>query len=229
MRVCTNGFSQPVLIVGFPREVHVSPDEAGDILALAKSLSWHSPVRIQYPRLGGVFSRYVMEKEQLKMLNMFPETDDEQKLEGMKRLYVTEVNGDSPDDGFLSFAPLESVYELSSFAEYTVLVVKPEQADLIGLVNANAKVFGVSLTVLSGVAGTDISPQIDNALWDCPRVSYPALLSELADMQQTQLVLAESQKTQFEREKERYTRADGTVKALNIQTEDDSAADEDDA
>lgn len=141
-----------------------------------------------------------------------------------KEFFVAPVTEQLPDDGVLEYATIESIYDISSVADRSVVQFSHSQIPLLKLICENTAILGLRPTVLSGLPGAEYTAAFDSATWSAERVAYSPLISELTLAAEVRDQLSASQLTTHDKEKMNYTRKNGTVKA---QTDFDIAGEDD--
>lgn len=129
-----------------------------------------------------------------------------------KMIFVSPISEKSPDDGVLSYSTVESVFDLAAIPDRGVVTFRPDQIEILKLVCENQTLFGLELSVLSGVPETDYSADFENATYAIDRVAYLPFLSELRLAAEIGAQLEAQEQTEYDREKATYTRKNGKVK-----------------
>lgn len=153
--------------------------------------------------------------------------DEKSKIE---TLFVAPKPETLPDDGMLTYTVLESVYDVGRAALGSVLLVSDENQHMLKLVAENPLVFQRRLIVLSGLPDAVYGAGFDGAVWNCDKVAYSSLLSDLADSAIRDAAKAASSESKHDRERRSFTRANGTVKAHDAEvykTDTDGETDSD--
>lgn len=144
--------------------------------------------------------------------------DHEQQLKTVKTpdngkvLYVAPSTDELPDDGVLVYSTIESLYDLSSIAERSVVLFRFDQVGLLACIAANSVYTEVSLSTLTGLPGADYSTVFNEATWRLPAVAYAPFIAELRLAGQIDEQLNAQKATQYDDEKRTYTRKSGAVK-----------------
>jgi len=129
-----------------------------------------------------------------------------------KALFVMPRTSELPNDGILEYVNAETVYDFSKLKPNVVVQIDVDKYDVLKLIAEHQVLFDVALRVLAGVPMTDYDPQFDQVTWNLERVAYAPLISELALEAEVEAQEKHANASQHDREREQFTRADGTVK-----------------
>lgn len=131
-----------------------------------------------------------------------------------KTYYFVPAPAETPNDGFLTYATVESVADLVSLPERTVVMLRPDQLVVLNMLRDYSSVFKIDAKVLSGVPGSDYSASFDEAAWAFDKVAYVPFITELSEVSNLTEQLKLEQRTPYALEKEQYTRKDGSVRSM---------------
>lgn len=134
---------------------------------------------------------------------------------GLKSLLVAPAADTLPNDGFLNYVTVASVYDFGKIEDGAAVLVSIEQLGLLKLICANTELFELTIRVLTGVPGADYGIGFDQVVWNLESVAYAPLLSELALDAEIAKQKAETESSVYDKEMRRVTRSDGTVKLHN--------------
>lgn len=144
-------------------------------------------------------------------------------------LYICPDLDKKPDDGLLNYTTFDVFADLLKIAEHSVVLVRPDQFNVLKAVEHYGPVLGLDFKILTGVAGADYSAAFDDATWSFERVAYGPFIADLTDSINTAKTIAAQEKGAFGKEQASFTRANGTVKAFtsfNGPSEDDGPDEE---
>lgn len=130
----------------------------------------------------------------------------------LKALFVAPKPREIPNDGFTRYDVLTSIYQFQDAPERSCILVNDEDIPVLKVVCDNPSIFGLHLIRIEGIAGADYSPEWEAATWALDRVSYNALVAEFSMVAEAEQALKARDATVHDREKEQYTRANGSVK-----------------
>lgn len=145
----------------------------------------------------------------------------------LKPLFVAPAPSSLPDDGVLQYVVITSIYELDSIEPRSCVLVADDMFASIELAVANPSIFGVRFACIRGLPGSAYTPEFDSSVWNTQSVSYNALISELNMVIQAEEATRIGSMSVYDKEREQYTRANGTVKDnTNFTLSDDSETEE---
>lgn len=138
----------------------------------------------------------------------------EQANDAVRVLYVCPDLDKKPDDGLLNYTTFDVFGDLLKVAEHSVVLIRPDQFNVLKAVEHYGPVLGLDFKVLTGVAGADYDAAFDDATWSFERVAYGPFIADLTDSINTAKTIAAQEKGGFGKEQASFTRANGTVKAF---------------
>lgn len=145
----------------------------------------------------------------------------------LKVLFVAPAPREVPQDGTLKYDVLTDIYDFSRFDARSCVLIADDVLEIVELVTKHPVMFGVRLIRLEGVPNANYSVEYDAAVWNADRVSYNALISEINMVKEAEEAAALGSMTVHQREKQQYSRADGTVKDnTNFVLSDDAESEE---
>lgn len=217
----------------FSRKVITSGD-ASRIMAVLR----HIPrdllqVEVKYPKLGSMFLPFTTYGNGTSMnLDFYaprsldiPETNDGPR----DAYYFVPLPAETPNDGFLSYATIESIKDVFTLPARTVIMLRADQENILQAISDYAALFKVDPKVLTGLPGAVYSATFEEASWAFDKVAYVPFINELSSASDISAQLAAEKQTPYDVEKSNYTRANGTVKQHQNflkPEEDDDIADE---
>lgn len=136
------------------------------------------------------------------------------KVEPPKTVFIAPYTEDLPDDGVLSYTTIESVYDLKSIPDRSVVMLRDDQTALMKCVADNRALFALELVTLTGLPAANYSASFDEVTWAFNKVAYAPFISELRLASEIADQLDSQNKTPYAREKEAYTRKTGEVKQM---------------
>lgn len=120
-----------------------------------------------------------------------------------------------PNDGFVKFIPVVQLSDFSALEDRSCGCFPIECLPILSFGSEYPSLVRGRMIRLDGIPEADYSVEFDSATWRMHRVSYPALLSELAMALDVQKQLKAREATAYDRERAQVLRADGSVKEAN--------------
>lgn len=117
-----------------------------------------------------------------------------------------------PDDGALKYAVVTNIADVSTIDEKAVILIGPDDTDLLRCMLEYSKLFGCSFQVLDGLPEADYSAEFRSITFPLAKISYPAFIAELAEFKRLADASDTAAMSQYDKERAQFTRADGTVK-----------------
>lgn len=187
-------------------------------------------IEVNYPLVGSDFiqlnSGKQMDIENIVGLQERKDADEEAD----KTLFIAPSPDELPSDGVLFYATIETIYDIGSVPDRSVILVRDDQTELVRCIADNTKLFGVKLTTLTGLPSANYSVAFDEATWAFDKVAYAPFISDLRVAGEIESQLEAQNRTQYDVEKASYTRKTGEVKEFKDFTsatvEDDDGGDE---
>lgn len=171
-------------------------------------------VMVSYPALGArKFFFNQQGSTQMNLADHVPAAAP-QKEATQRKFFVAPLADKLPDDGMLQYYPVESVYDLTNAPDRCVLVFSVAAIPVLKCICENTVLFNVDMLYLSGVPGAEYTAAFDEAAWNLTRCAYAPLLSDLRHEVEVAAQVAAQNETVHDREKAHYTRANGSIKAL---------------
>lgn len=121
-----------------------------------------------------------------------------------------------PVSDMLTFTTIDSLRDIGGVAAGSVIVFGEDQAKQLSVLCTNAALFHMTVKSLRGLPGLDYAPWFADATFAVQDVAYGPLASEWAAHRLVEEMKVESAKSGTDRERERYTRANGNVKYSEI-------------
>lgn len=135
------------------------------------------------------------------------------KTEVSKTLFVAPSPDELPDDGVLEYVTVETIFDLKTVPDRSVVLVREEQLEMIRCIAENSTVFDLKFATLTGLPGANYSVSFDEATWAFDKVAYAPFISELRVAGEIESQLEAQNRTVHDVEREKYTRKTGEVKA----------------
>jgi len=117
-----------------------------------------------------------------------------------------------PDDGVLAYTTIESIFDIKNVPDRSVILIRPDQLEIISCISEHTTIFNIQLATLTGVPNADYSIAFDEATWRFDKVAYAPFISELRIAGEIEEQLAAQKRTLHDEEKLKYTRKTGEVK-----------------
>lgn len=151
---------------------------------------------------------------------------DSKAVEPPRPVFVMPRISELPNDGLLSYHVVTSVFDLRDVVAGSV--VSCGDANILSLINDFPSVFDLAPKVLAGVPNCDYNATFTSCVWRMEEVSYQSLIGELSLQIERQQALDAASKTVNANERDRFKRADGTVKTVEAEIVDDGTEVSDD-
>lgn len=127
-------------------------------------------------------------------------------------VFVIPASDALPDDGFLHYQQVVSVYDYKDLKPYTVAVVAEADIAALKCVADNAALFDIHFRYLAGAPNRVYSVKFDDALWSAERLSYTAMVADVRVAEEARKAVEAERRSAPEVERARVTRANGAVK-----------------
>lgn len=131
-------------------------------------------------------------------------------------VFVAPASNVLPTSDMLTFTTIDSLRDIGGVAAGSVIVFGEDQAKHLAVLCSNAALFHMTVKALRGLPGLDYAPWFADATFAVQDVAYGPLASEWAAHRLVEETKVEGAKSGTERERERYTRANGNVKFAEI-------------
>lgn len=136
-----------------------------------------------------------------------------QQTRDAKTVLVAPMPSVVHEDGLIVSRVCVATADILAAAEGEVLLFPESASELLRMVVEYREVFGLHIVVMLGLPDADYAPWFDGIVWGIDSVSYSSVVSELSVERDAIQKAAEKKKSQFEREREQISRADGSVRA----------------
>lgn len=119
-----------------------------------------------------------------------------------------------PEDEIIAYTTVETIADVMSAPANTVLMFSDSNHDLLDCIVQFSALFGFDPKVLSGLPTADYDAQFESRTFKLDRVAYPTIVAELIFAKQQDAELTYQNRSVNDKEKEQYTRSNGSVKEL---------------
>lgn len=193
---------------------------ANEMSQLFKHIKRISPqlirLSINYPAINDSF--HTLNEENSMDIESIVESYNARSLQNKdtkvsKSLFIAPVTSELPSDGVLNYVTIESVFDLNSVPDRSVVLIRDDQTAIVKCIAENAGVFDLKFATLTGLPTADYTVAFEEAVWAFDKVAYAPFISELRVAGEIEEQLASQNRTVHEIEKEKYTRKTGDVKA----------------
>lgn len=138
-------------------------------------------------------------------------------------MFVAPMGAAVPTDDIFTYTTVNDLRDLAGLAVGSVVLFTEEQAGLVRLLCSQPEAFGLDVRVLHGAPGLEYLGWWNDASFGVPRQMYGALVSELRVAQEVAAISAANNRSGTDVERERYSRADGSVRHASIKAGADVA------
>lgn len=173
-------------------------------------------VRVCYPRVSEEFIDFNTGTSTMDIdsaiMDSHPASHKPAKQTDAPTLYLAPITEELPNDGVLSYSTVETLSDLSSCADRTVVLLRDEQMDMIRCVHDYPSLFRLNLMVMTGLPAANYTAAFEEATWSYDKLAYAPFISELRVAGEIESQLQSQNETVYDKEKQRYTRSSGEVK-----------------
>lgn len=138
-------------------------------------------------------------------------------------LFVAPLGSSVPEDGMFEYTTISDLRDLKGLGENTVVMFHEEQMAMLRTLCSNQESFGLDVRSLYGVPDLDYRGWFDDASFGAERQMYGPMVAEIRVQREVEAIDAASRQTQTDVERSRYTRADGSVRHLDVADPDQPA------
>lgn len=149
----------------------------------------------------------------MDLSNIYSEREDD-KTSALPTRLVAPAMHVVPADSLISFAQVETIADVLAAEPRSVLLFSESALELLAVVVDHPVLFGFNTMVLTGLPTAEYSNQFESKTYSLERLAYATFTNELVEATRVAAALKEEGKTPYEREREQFTRADGSVKAF---------------
>lgn len=138
---------------------------------------------------------------------------DTYKAEEDLKLVMVAPAGDAlPDDGVLHYSVATNVSDLINAKDGGILLFEEKKAPLLEMLVKYQTEFDCRVKTLEGLPNSTYASWFTGITWTQDGVSYAGFLSELSLAASAERELIEKNMSKHDKEKQQYTRSNGTVK-----------------
>lgn len=118
------------------------------------------------------------------------------------------------DDNTLSVTTVHNAADVVGASSYNVLELSNDDLELVRCLVQFNRLFGKAFNVLTGFPNAEYSVEFESETYSLRKVSYEAIIGELIEAKRVEALLADERSTPYEKERQSFTRKNGTVKEL---------------
>lgn len=153
-------------------------------------------------------------KTMLDLDSLFPRQDVVNDVKTLPVRLVCPAPNIVPVDSLVKFVLVETVADVLACPSNAVMMFPDDKLELMQCMVEYKQLFGFVPHVLSGVPSSDYSVKWDSYSYSLERTAYESLINDLIEASRNASLLSDESKTNYDKEKEQFTRKNGTVKEL---------------